>query len=57
MIIQSMPEIWDHTTFTTSRKTILGALASCVVRLSPYIFPRDLALGWNNLILILLKFI
>jgi hypothetical protein len=40
--IQSMPDIWDSRQFTTSRKTVLGALASWAVQQSPYVVPNHL---------------
>ena len=43
--IQSMPDIWNDDSFTTSKSTVLGALVSCVVRQSPYLFPLDLVSG------------
>ena len=41
--IQEMPDIWDDQKFTTSRKTVLGALANWAVQQSPYLVPDNLA--------------
>ena len=43
--IQSMPDIWDDKTFTTSKSTVLGALAAAAIRQSPYTIPKNLQLG------------
>lgn len=43
--IQSMPDIWDDTPFTTSRSVVLGAFAQIAVRQSPYPFLLVLVSG------------
>lgn len=43
--IQKMPDIWDNTSFMTSRSAVLGALASWSVRQSPYLYPDNLEKG------------
>jgi hypothetical protein len=40
--IQRMPDIWDDTTFWTSRCAIIGELANWAARQSPYLVPDGL---------------
>ncbi len=44
-MIQKMPEIWDDARFPTSRNAVLGQLAQCAVRQTPYLVPTDLGLA------------
>jgi len=41
-MIQKMPDIWDDADFMTSRNTVLGQLACCAVRQTPYPTPNNL---------------
>ena len=43
--MQMMPDIWDDDLFMTSRSAVLGTLACCAVRQSPYTYPDNLAQG------------
>jgi hypothetical protein len=40
--IQRMPDIWDDSTFYTSRSAVIGELANWAVRQSPYVVPAGL---------------
>jgi len=42
-MIQKMPDIWDDARFLTSRTAVLGELACCAVRQTPYLVPDNLA--------------
>ncbi len=41
-MIQKMPDIWDDIEFMTSRNSVLGQLACCAVRQTPYTSPDQL---------------
>jgi len=47
-MIQKMPDIWDDQRFMTSQRAVLGELACCVIRQSPYLVPKDFARALNE---------